>query len=480
MSQVLMEAMDESDRYCGLNANHHWIGNHMSTFIGQNLTDIDSMALVVRDPESKRLINEAISAYRGGALRSAIISTWIAVDYDIIVKARELSANGDASASTLVLQVDKAIKDQDKKLSQVIESTLLAVAHNELQLFAPHEHEDLSRLQKDRHLCAHPAFTTEETLFQPTPELVRTHIVHALKHLLINAPLQGKSAIERFHTDLLSPSFPVDPNNIGIFIREKYLNRAKDVMVINLVKSLLSAPFGTESDKYIGQKHQIARTLREISIAKQALYDSAARDHIARKFENIPDDLLLSVSSFLECDQRIWEWMTEPTRIRFRTLLQDANAEALKAHSAFDTFSIPELAEIISTRFDSFDQEVQIGIISQNPIREFITPAIRIYGDSRGFRTAEIRGRSLIIPLAQLMSAGDIQAMLDVVKNNDQIYDASDTANILESVFDLSLSVISDAKQYWQEFVDKMTQINGDNPNAYYSYPKLREKIKTL
>ena len=31
------------------------------------LTDIDSLALSVRDPESKRLIGEAISAYRGGA-----------------------------------------------------------------------------------------------------------------------------------------------------------------------------------------------------------------------------------------------------------------------------------------------------------------------------------------------------------------------------------------------------------------------------
>lgn len=452
----------------------------MSTFTGQSLTDIDSMVLAVRDPESKRLINEAISAYRGGALRSAIISIWIAVDYDIIAKARELAAQEDKAAKALVEKVDNAIRNQDISLSQNIESGLLADAHKELQLFAPHEHEDLSRLQKDRHLCAHPAFTAEETVFQPTPELVRTHIVHALKHLLINAPLQGKNAIERFHNDLLSPSFPVDPQNIGIFIREKYLSRAKDVMVTNLVKSLLIAPFGEESAKYIGQKHQIARTLREISIAKQTLYDSAAREHIARKFENIPDDLLLSVSSFLECDQRIWEWMTEPTRIRFKTLLQNANPETLNIHSAFDAFPIPELAEILTTRFDSFDQEVQISIISQNPRPEFITSAIDIYGDSGSYNTAEMRGRSLILPLAKLMKAEDIIAMLDVIKNNDQIYSARDMPDILVSVFDLSLSVISDTKPYWQEFVDRMTKIRCGNPTAYHSYPKIRAKIEAI
>ena len=58
----------------------------MSALVGQGLTDIDSLALAVRDPESKRLVGEALSAYRGGALRSAIVSTWIAVDYDIIAK----------------------------------------------------------------------------------------------------------------------------------------------------------------------------------------------------------------------------------------------------------------------------------------------------------------------------------------------------------------------------------------------------------
>ena len=68
----------------------------MSTLVGQGITDIDTLALAVRDRESRRLIAEAITAYRGGALRSAIMSTWIAVSFDIISKARELAAQGEA------------------------------------------------------------------------------------------------------------------------------------------------------------------------------------------------------------------------------------------------------------------------------------------------------------------------------------------------------------------------------------------------
>lgn len=447
----------------------------MSIFVGQGLTDIDSLVLAVRDPESKRLIGEAVSAYRGGALRAAIVSTWIAVDYDIIAKARELSAHGDKAATEIVQEIEQAIQNNDVKKMQAIESGLLTTVNTKLQLFAPHEHEDLERLQKDRHLCAHPAFATEDALFQPTPELVRAHIAHALKHLLINAPLQGKSAIERFHADLLSPSFPVDGDSIGAFVRAKYLDRAKDVMVVNLITSLLKAPFRSESAQYIGQRHQIARTLREIAKAKTAIYDETAKDHVARKFDEIPDALLLSISAFIECDTRVWDWLPEPTRIRFKTLLQSADAEMLKKHSAFDAFSIPELAAILLARFDSFDQGVQIGIITQNPRCELIGHAIRIYGDSGGWRIAEQRGNSLIVPLASLMGADDIKATLDAAKDNDQIHGASGTPEILDSVFDLSRSLIGETKPYWQEFVDEM------NKGARYPrYPELRRRIDAL
>lgn len=444
------------------------------------LTDIDSLALSVRDPESKRLIGEAISAYRGGALRSAIVSTWIAVDYDIIAKARELSALGDPASSAFVKDLDHAIEHRAIAKLQAIETGLLSTAFNQLQLLAHHEHEDLDRLQKDRHLCAHPAFASEDALFQPTPELVRAHITHALKHLLINAPLQGKSAIERFHADLLSSSFPVDSESIGTFVRAKYLDRAKDVMVVNLIKSLLSAPFGIESATYIGQRHQVARTLREIAKAKTVIYDETAKDHVARKFDAIPDAIFLSVSAFIECDTRIWEWLSEPTRIRFKKLLKDADADTLKAHSAFDAFVIPELADILLERFDSFEKDVQIGIISQNPRPEFVAIAIRIYGDSGGWRTAEQRGRALMIPLAPLMTSAEVKAMLDAVKENSQIYEAGGTPDVLEHVLELSKSVFSDAKPHWQTFVDEMTNKNHGDATSYYSYPGLRAKLAAL
>ena len=211
----------------------------MSTLVSQGITDIDTLALAVRDRESRRLIAEAITAYRGGALRSAIMSTWIAVSFDIISKARELAAQGEADPKAFGNDLNSAIANRDIKKQQAIESDLLNVANDQLQLFAPHEYEALKRLQRDRNLCAHPAFIVEDELYQPSMELVRSHIVHSLQHLLIHAPLQGKSAIARFNVDVTSLSFPTNPNDIGAYIRARYLDRAKDVLVTNLIKVAL-------------------------------------------------------------------------------------------------------------------------------------------------------------------------------------------------------------------------------------------------
>ncbi|PQQ39457.1 hypothetical protein [Photorhabdus laumondii] len=82
-----------------------------------------------------------------------------------------------------------------------------------------------------------------------------------------------------------------------------------------------------------------------------------------------------------------------------------------------------------------------------------------------------------MIPHAHLMCVDDIKIMLDAVKNNDQIYDAAETSNILEQVFDLNLMNIGDTKSYWREFIDAMTHKNGGNKTIHYSYPNLRAKL---
>ena len=440
-------------------------------------SDIDTLALAVRDRESQRLIGEAIAAYRGGALRSALISTWIAVAYDIIAKARELANQGEAVPKAFVDELDRAITGNNLQKLQAIENGLLKKANENFQLLAPHEYIALKRIQKDRNLCAHPAFVVEDELYQPTPELVRGHIVHAMQFLLVHAPLQGKSAIKRFKADMLSPSFPVTSDDIGTFIRAKYLDRAKDVLIVNLIKAILAAPFGTDHEKYTGHIRTLAFTLREIANAKTAIYDAEVPGIVSRKFGQVDDKVLLNICPFLENDQRIWEWLPDTEQMRIQRLLETVDVETLKTHSAFDVFAIESLGSILLDRYESFDDTIKISIIREHPKEEFVQSGIEIYADAGSFRGAESLGQSIILPLAPFFRAENIQTTLQAVAGNGQIWNSGGTTEILEQLFDQTRHLLPESQPHWQAFVDQQIEQMNNNKTTHYAYPGLQQRL---
>mgnify|MGYP006074009337 CR=1 FL=1 len=62
------------------------------------LSDLDELVLKCRDEKTKSYIKESILCYKSGAFRSAIVSTWIAVSFDIIDKLKDLTLTGDKEA----------------------------------------------------------------------------------------------------------------------------------------------------------------------------------------------------------------------------------------------------------------------------------------------------------------------------------------------------------------------------------------------
>jgi len=442
------------------------------------VTDIDVLALSVRDRESRRLILEAITAYRGGALRSAIMSIWISVVHDVFSKARELSGQGDPAAAAFVGSLDAAIEHKSVTQMQAIERNLLHTARENLQLVTQHEFDVLKRIQDDRNLCAHPAFVTEDELFQPAPDLVRSHIVHALQCVLVHAPLQGKSALNRIRVDILSPSYPVTRESIGTYVAAKYLNRAKDALVTNLVKVLLKALFLPDGQDFFPKRRQLAWTLSEVATSKTAIYEEVARPMVATYFEGIADEDLLHLCVYLGAEPRIWTWLSEPVRMRVTRLLENADVATLKRFMAFDAFAVLDLADFLLAKFTGLDQDGQIELISDTPRREFASKAIEIYASAGNYRSAEQYGQSLIVPLASFFTADNVQNTLAAVLGNSQISYASGSPDVLMEVFRLTQSMIEQTRPHWQRFVDEMTAQHGGKIDAHYSYPAIRAKLQ--
>jgi hypothetical protein len=209
------------------------------------LEDLDELTLRCRDEKAGVYVAEAVASYRGGAFRSAIVATWIAVCFDVIEKIRELALAGDKEAEKQVEDLEVTRRSADLARALKFERELLVMARDKFELISHIEFIDLERLQADRNRCAHPSLTSEEQAYTPSAELARVHIHSAVMHLLQHPPVQGKYALERLLKEIDSEYFPSTMADARMFFASGPLRRPRESLVrsltVVLCKTLLNS-----------------------------------------------------------------------------------------------------------------------------------------------------------------------------------------------------------------------------------------------
>lgn len=115
--------------------------------------DLEDLLQRCRSKNARAYIKEAVDAYRVGAYRACIITTWIALVYDIIDKLRELGLTGDHAAAKLVKNFDEIQRRRDTEAALTFEREVLKIAKDDFELISAQEHADLTRLFEDRNRC---------------------------------------------------------------------------------------------------------------------------------------------------------------------------------------------------------------------------------------------------------------------------------------------------------------------------------------
>lgn len=419
------------------------------------LTDLDELAFKVRDRIARSYVLEAIDAYRGGAYRSSIVSTWISVTFDIISKIRELANQGDPMAQDFINKLDQAIATKQIRQLQNIEEDLLKTATTDFEFLSDQEQIDLSRLKEDRNLCAHPAFVAEEVLFEPEPERVRMHIVHVVKHLLQHQPVQGKSAIAKIVRDIKTTSFPPTLDAACLFLNSRYLDRAKKSLIENLIFLLLKAILrGDLPDLPLTYSRQMLLTLQAISNRHPDVYEERMKVKLLNIVESLEEDRLPNVFRLLGTDPRCWNWLDASTKMHLKAVTKVSLIRPSTRNSVFEAIVIDDLKPIIVREFKKFSSEAQISIIKSIPQPEFADQAISLYSGAGSYRGAESLGESLILPMAGCFSVSDIQKVLKAAQENNQIYDASGTPAILDELYEKTKQHLPDLRESWKSFFE--------------------------
>lgn len=398
-----------------------------------SFVDIDILLTKVRNPQSRTYFLDAVRAYKAGALRAALTAAWVAIAYDLIAKYRELSAQGDAGATAFLQSWDHATANSDVRQLLQLEGRIIDNAADTTQAISQLGKRQLERLREDRHLCAHPAFSAEALLFEPTPELVRMHLVNAVDLVLSQEPLQGRAIFLIFEADVQSPGFPADHDRILNYVEQRYLARVRQQNIRNfgsvLAKSLLKgipAHLDVVSDKItsalIAIRERAPAVWPDITPAIVNLIDGLG-----------PDDRPRAIA-FVAAFPAFWPLLQEPTR----TVLQEtvnnltpanlADARILKGVT-FEPFRAALLAVI--GRLD----EAQAGAaITASPIPELWPTALQNYRNSGSYRGSEANFSQFITPFTGGLSEVQLDELLDAVIGNNQNYAAAATSGLLATL----------------------------------------------
>lgn len=429
------------------------------------LNDLDELLLTVRNRASRMYISEAINAYRGKAYRSAIISTWIAVTYDIITKIRELAVKGDRAAETFVNKLDIAIANADVTQLSVIENGLLKKAYEEFEFLSKHECSDLERLKEDRNNCAHPAFADSESLFQPTSEITRTHIVHAILHLLRHQPVQGKAAIDRFLYDIRQPYFPSGKERISEFLTDRYLNRAKGSLIRNLIITLTKLLLQDTDPDFNGKEKILTDCLITISENYSTLYDDVQSDKLSSIVETLDNKHLINIFKLLSADPNCWRFLSQAIRIQIQeelTLFLNSDFVEYYRYNheirITDILKIDDLNNFAMSKFPDLNSTGQSYVISANPLPGFTDAAINAFVNSSSYASAKHLGDVSLLNIAHHMSSDQISYVLNKIQDNNQILPSRGMEDTLEDFFDKTIARLDTTQDSWAKLGKILSQ----------------------
>lgn len=402
--------------------------------------DLDILLTKVRYAQSKIYFLDAVKAYKAGALRASMTSAWVALVYDLISKYRELSAMGDNAATAFLQQWDNATTSNDIKKLLQLEASIIEDATNNTQLINQIASKHLQRLRDDRHLCAHPAFSAEAELFEPSPELVRLHLVNAVDLVLSQEPRQGRAIFDLYDLDVQSPGFPTTLPQILDYVEQRYLERVRIQNIRNfgsvLAKSLLKGvPVQWESEQ-----RKIIFSL--IAVRERAPGSWAGlSQYIVRLIDNLEPDNRTRAIAFVAAFPDFWHLLQEPTRTALQQTVDNTNSARLTEYRILAGVTVPHFRDSLLGVINELDREQLAAAIAFQPLAELWVRAVDFYTNSGSWRASEGNFRDLIAPFAGRLSRQQFDQLLVAIRQNGQNWDAAETNNLLLSMVRSATSI---------------------------------------
>jgi hypothetical protein len=384
-----------------------------------SLGDLEELVLSCRNEDGRGYIAEAVACYKAGAYRACIVSAWIAVVYDLLAKIRELALSGDQAAQVIVDDLSKwqpGISSGDMsaiKSSLDLERTIVNVANDQFGFFEGMQLIDLERLHADRNRCAHPTYQGTEQPYAPSAELARAHLVHAVRHVLSQAPVQGKAAAAQIIRIVESSFFPTDVDKAKVQFKSAGLDRARESLIRAIVDQLV---FGyLEGMPPLKGRPQTACAVRAIAEMYPEICEPRIRRALNSICRRVADTELVFFIGLQKSYSQMWSLLETDNRTRLSEVVRQCTDD-IAQHAIPICVEISELQDVCRERLSRLGYK-ELGFTAQQSKHPIIVKAaVDLYCSSKSWDRANANYHALE-PLLSVLTEAEIRRILTARTN---------------------------------------------------------------
>ncbi|MCY8125760.1 hypothetical protein MOC32_12470 [Bacillus spizizenii] len=196
--------------------------------------------------KTKKYFEEVVSSYENKNFRSAIVMLYSVVICDLIYKLSDLrDIHNDQKAEKVLSDLD--VEKDENPVSPQWENNLIEKAFKEAKILENDVYTHILSLKNDRNLSAHPVVNSIEILYEPTEELVISHIRNMLDGLLIKKPIFSKLVFVPFLVEIARVKNEFSSiEKLKTYLNSKFFNYFNDELTEYVFKNLWKCVFRKE------------------------------------------------------------------------------------------------------------------------------------------------------------------------------------------------------------------------------------------
>lgn len=383
---------------------------------------IENLQEQIKNPKTEEYLDEVLSSFYNGNLRSAIVMLYSTVVCDIIYKLTEMAdVYGDVKAAEILQKVKD--KQEENLYSPDWENILLDECLKGHRILEPSDYNNVDALKKLRNLCAHPVLKESNDLYQPNKAIVQGHILNMMENVLSKPSIVLQNLFQTFISDVANKKLTLGTGDDMIsYVTSQYLNKLNgpeyEYKIFKPLWKIVMKCTDDESAENREVNTRILYCIYERNHQSFSLFIEKDKEFFgsnAGVLEN-PQSLIMFFNNYPE----VYAMLPEGARITISsTIKNDCNNTDLAFFLSNDVVSHINSVKNPTIKTAEYLVEVSSDIVNRTFALDF---CIRLYSESRDYDHADWYFDDLIYPYLHEFSLVQLTHLLDECEYNGQVY----------------------------------------------------------